>query len=179
MYSIELSFLTAHLAVCVLNSTISGIDVTVVDSNNRTVLDLLAAHPSAKAREIESLIYGEFYSILESWCDLFVSALDSVSSGSCCTPCWDHCITLPWTGEVALVVQYLPKHSRNFGQSAIGRTILVRLTVEHFLNKWDVLKGSPKSPIKISEWIPFAVLWLVEFILGSLSKFARGFWVKS
>ena len=37
-----------------------GIDVTVVDSNNKTVLDLLAAHPSAKTREIESLIYGEF-----------------------------------------------------------------------------------------------------------------------
>lgn len=37
-----------------------GIDVTVVDSNNKTVIDLLAAHPSAKTREIEGLIYGEF-----------------------------------------------------------------------------------------------------------------------
>lgn len=37
-----------------------GIDVTVVDSNNKTVLDLLAAHPSAKTREIESLMHGEF-----------------------------------------------------------------------------------------------------------------------
>ena len=37
-----------------------GIDVTVVDSNNKTVIDLLADHPSAKTREIETLIYGEF-----------------------------------------------------------------------------------------------------------------------
>ena len=41
--------------------TFSGIDVTVVDNNNRTVLDLLASHPSAKAREIRDLIFGEFY----------------------------------------------------------------------------------------------------------------------
>ncbi|KAK2565649.1 Ankyrin repeat and SAM domain-containing protein 1A [Acropora cervicornis] len=34
-----------------------GIDVTIVDSKKNTVLDLLALHPSAKAREIKELIY--------------------------------------------------------------------------------------------------------------------------
>ena len=86
-----IGFPKAHLAVCVLNETIPGIDVTVVDSNNRTVLNLLAAHPSAKAREIESLIYGEFCSTLGSWGDLFVTALDSVLTGPCSIPCQDHC----------------------------------------------------------------------------------------
>lgn len=76
----------------------------MVDSNNRTVLDLLAAHPSAKAREIESLIYGEFCNTLGSWSDLFVSALDFVSTGPRCTSCRYHCDTLPWTCEAAIVV---------------------------------------------------------------------------
>ena len=44
----------------------SGVDVTVVDSNNKTVLDLLASHPSAKTREIKDLIYGEFYLLVNS-----------------------------------------------------------------------------------------------------------------
>ncbi|XP_015758334.1 PREDICTED: ankyrin repeat and sterile alpha motif domain-containing protein 1B-like [Acropora digitifera] len=35
-----------------------GIDVTIVDSKKNTVLDLLALHPSAKAREIKELIYA-------------------------------------------------------------------------------------------------------------------------
>lgn len=35
-----------------------GIDVTVVDSRNKTVLDLLASHPSTKAIEIRDLIYA-------------------------------------------------------------------------------------------------------------------------
>ena len=39
---------------------ILGIDVTVVDSRNKTVLDLLASHPSTKAIEIRDLIYGMF-----------------------------------------------------------------------------------------------------------------------
>ena len=37
-----------------------GIDVTVVDGNNKTVLDLLASHPSGRTREIKELIYGVF-----------------------------------------------------------------------------------------------------------------------
>ena len=32
-----------------------------MDNNNKTVLDLLASHPSAKAREIKDLIFGGFY----------------------------------------------------------------------------------------------------------------------
>ncbi|RMX60043.1 hypothetical protein pdam_00004489 [Pocillopora damicornis] len=35
-----------------------GIDVTVVDGNNKTVLDLLASHPSGRTREIKELIYA-------------------------------------------------------------------------------------------------------------------------
>ncbi|XP_022779967.1 ankyrin repeat and sterile alpha motif domain-containing protein 1B-like isoform X3 [Stylophora pistillata] len=34
-----------------------GIDVTVVDSSNKTVLDLLVSHPSGRTREIKELIY--------------------------------------------------------------------------------------------------------------------------
>lgn len=61
-----------------LNLTVVGIDVTVVDSNNKTVLDLLAAHPSAKTREIEGLIYGEFCSTVGRCGDLMVNALESI-----------------------------------------------------------------------------------------------------
>lgn len=39
-------------------STFSGVDVTVVDHNNKTVLDLLASHPSARTTEIRDLIFG-------------------------------------------------------------------------------------------------------------------------
>lgn len=35
-----------------------GVDVTVVDHNNKTVLDLLASHPSAKTTEIRDLIFA-------------------------------------------------------------------------------------------------------------------------
>lgn len=38
--------------------TFSGVDVTVVDHNNKTVLDLLASHPSARTTEIRDLIFG-------------------------------------------------------------------------------------------------------------------------
>lgn len=72
---------------------ILGADITVVDSNNKTVIDLLAAHPSAKTREIESLIYGEFCCTVGRCSDIMVSALYSVSTGPCFSPCcWDHCV---------------------------------------------------------------------------------------
>lgn len=38
----------------------------MVDNNNKTVLDLLVSHPSAKAREIKDLIFGGFYVSLKN-----------------------------------------------------------------------------------------------------------------
>lgn len=37
-----------------------------MDNNNKTVLDLLVSHPSAKAREIKDLIFGGFYVSLKN-----------------------------------------------------------------------------------------------------------------
>lgn len=44
--------------------TLSGVDVTVVDHNNKTVLDLLASHPSARTTEIRDLIFGRSCQVL-------------------------------------------------------------------------------------------------------------------
>lgn len=104
-------------------------------------------------------------------------------------------VLLKWQGKsergyyvlpsVTIVVYHLPKNSVNFSQNVNDKMICFDQP-GNFWNKWNVLKGSPKLPTKISWWkmcLPLAILhrylgimiklnsfWSLSVNLGFLSK---------